>query len=92
MAALLSQNTMLQELLKQGADPNAANSEAIVAAARGENIQGMLLLIKHGVNIHEQEDVPGYALHEAAEYSQIDMVKLLLDRGADVNSFGGRYG
>jgi len=91
-AARLSRHTMLQELLEHGADPNVAGSVAVVSAAQVGNIHGMLLLIEHGANIHAQEGVPGKALHLAAEYTHIDMIKLLLGKGVDVNAWGGEYG
>jgi ankyrin repeat protein len=85
------QDTMVRELLECGADPNLAGSVAVVSAVRGDTA-GMLTLIEHGANIHVQEGVPGKALHMAALSMDIDMIKLLLDKGVNVNAFGGTYG
>jgi len=91
-AARKWQTTMLKELLDHGADPNLAGSSAVVFAASTGYIEGMLMLISHGANIHIQEGVPGKALHRAAWSTHTDMVKLLLDKGVDVNAFGGEDG
>jgi ankyrin repeat protein len=91
-AARHSRDTMLKELLDYGADPNLGDSTAVVSAAYVGYNEGMLMLIEHGANIHVQDGVPGKALHEAARNTHIDMVKLLLDKGVDVNAFGGEYG
>lgn len=91
-ASRLSLEIMFRELLDHGADPNQASSIAVVSAAAGGNIKAMLALINRGANIHEQEGVPGKALHLAARNLQTDMVKLLLKHGVDANSFGGRFG
>jgi len=64
----------------------------MVSAAQVGNIHGMLLLLEPGANIYAQEGVPGKALHLAAEYTHIAMIKLLLERGVDVNAWGGEYG
>jgi ankyrin repeat protein len=83
---------MFKELLDHGPDPNLAGSVAVVSAAAGGNIKAIPTLINRGANIHEQEGVPGKALHLAARNLQTDMVKLLLKHGVDANSFGGKYG
>jgi ankyrin repeat protein len=84
--------TMVKELLDHGADPNLDRSSAVVSAAAVGYITEMLMLIEHGADIHIQEGVPGKALHLAARYTHLDMVKLLLEKGVDVNAFGGEYG
>ena len=83
------QDTMVKELLEHGADPKLKGSIAVVSAAGAGYITGMLTLIEHGADIHVQEGAPGKALHDAAQYMQLDMVKLLLEKGVDVNAFGG---
>jgi ankyrin repeat protein len=91
-AARHQQATMLKELLDHGADPNLQEATAVVSAAQCGYIEGMVMLMNHGADIHAQEGIPGKALHGAAHSAQINMVKLLLDKGVDVNSFGGEYG
>jgi ankyrin repeat protein len=80
---------MVKELLEHGADPKQRGSIAVVSAACAGYIPGMLTLIEHGADIHVQEGIPGKALYHAAQYMQLDMVKLLLKKGVDVNAFGG---
>jgi hypothetical protein len=52
----------------------------------------LLALLDRGANMHIQQGVPGKALHEAARCLHIGTVKVLLERGVDVNSFGGVHG
>jgi ankyrin repeat protein len=80
---------MVKELLEHGADPKLRGSIAVVSAAGAGCITGMLTLIEHGADIHIQEGVPGKALHYAAQCMELDMVKFLLEKGVDVNTFGG---
>ncbi|KAH6699782.1 ankyrin repeat-containing domain protein [Leptodontidium sp. MPI-SDFR-AT-0119] len=87
-----SRGTMLKELLEYGADPNFSASVAFVSAAESGYTEGMLMLIKHGADVHVQGGVPGKALHAAARNMNISMVKFLLDQGVDVNATGGRHG
>lgn len=87
-----SRSTMLKELLEHGADPSAGESAAVVAAAEAGNVEGMQLLIQYGANIHVQCNVPGLALHKAAYEMDVNMVKLLLAEGVDVNAAGGPHG
>jgi ankyrin repeat protein len=85
-------HTMFNELLARGVDVTANGSAAVVACAGAGNTTGLLALLDRGANMHIQQGVPGKALHEAARCLHIGTVKVLLERGVDVNSFGGVHG
>jgi hypothetical protein len=63
----------------------ATPTPLVRAAARGDTKEALLLLDK-GAKVNELSDGPTTALHEAAEHGHIEMVKLLISRGADVNN------
>ncbi|KAK3899207.1 ankyrin repeat-containing domain protein, partial [Staphylotrichum tortipilum] len=92
VVAEISADTMFNELLENGADAAVNDSAAVVACARAGNTAGVIALLDRGANIHIQQGVPGKALHEAARECQLGTVKLLLERGVDVNSTGGKHG
>ena len=85
-------HTMFNELLARGVDVTANGSAAVVACAGAGNTTGLLALLDRGANMHIQQGVPGKALHEAARCLHMGTVKVLLERGVDVNSFGGVHG
>lgn len=85
-------HTMFNELLARGVDVTANGSAAVVACAGAGNTTGLLALLDRGANMHIQQGVPGKALHEAARCLHMGTIKLLLERGVDVNSFGGVHG
>lgn len=84
--------TILKELLEHGAEAAFDGSSALVASARTGNGEAVALLLDNGADLHCQDGVPGKALHVAAYNGCISTCKLLLDRGLDVNAFGGRHG
>lgn len=92
VAAEEGADTMFKELLEHGADVTADGSAAVVACARTGNTDGLVALFDCGADIHVQQGEPGKALREAARECQLGAVRLLLERGVDVNSFGGEYG
>jgi ankyrin repeat protein len=91
-AATGGRNTMLKELLQCGADVALERSASLVSAAYNANDEAISILLDHRADLHSQEGVPGKALHAAARSGSVSTVKILLDRGADVNAFGGKYG
>lgn len=92
VASEMRADTMFNALLENGADSALNDSAAVVACARVGNTAGLIALMDRGANIHIQQGVPGKALHEAAQNSQLGTVKLLLECGVDVNSTGGKDG
>jgi hypothetical protein len=74
-------------LLDHGADPDAFNSgeaHALYDAVAIGNIPLIEKIISKGANINDNDYVAaGTALIRAAEDNQFEIVKLLLDRGAD---------
>lgn len=80
-------------LLDKGADINAltdtGETPLLKAVHFPSNLEIVTLLLKRGADVNRQSypDSFGYApLHDAAIYSSHDMVKLLLDNGANVNA------
>lgn len=91
-AAVLGKTDMIKVLLKAGADPNWENPEgqtALMIVARTGNIDAAKALIKAGSQVNTKEDWGGQsALMWAAAQQHPAMVKLLIDKGADVNARG----
>jgi hypothetical protein len=89
-AAASGETRLLDYLLAAGADPNlrAPNGEsALGAAAAAGQTTTARALIARGAHVDSRTrltlDTP---LTEAAQMNQLQMVRLLLDRGADVNA------
>ncbi|GLV44472.1 Ankyrin [Carabus blaptoides fortunei] len=78
--------TIIEELLKHGADPNIVNNEDISPlhlACSGVNINVVKLLLAHGANINWQ-DFNGYTpLHYAIERNLRTVITFLLENNAD---------
>ena len=84
----------IQLLLDRGADVNAVGGvygTALQAAAtfNGANVEHLQLL-PNKIDIDPESD--GSTLPQASNRCRLEAVKLLLSRGADVNSRGGKYG
>jgi len=86
----------VQLLLANGADANApacyiGGSTALQAAARGGYLHIAEVLLKNGASVNVPRSKCGRtALEEAAGKGRIDMLKLLLNAGADITSGFGR--
>jgi ankyrin repeat protein len=86
---------LVKDLIKQGASVNARNSYGtplllIVASKEGERFSKILkILLDNGADINNQDfDIPDYgetALHAACEIGDIDRIKMLIERGANIN-------
>lgn len=50
------------------------------------------LLIDVGAEIQVQQGVPGLALQKAAIWGHLEVCKLLVSRGVDVNAQGDKHG
>lgn len=86
---------VMRVLLKHGADPNALHSEMppILGAIFYGHNEAAELLLNEGANANAREPTYGHtALMEAARLGRIDLVRLLLERGADpkAKSIDGR--
>ena len=81
---------VLALLLKAGADVESANAEGqtvLMAIARTGNVEAARLLLRHGAKVDAVERWGGQtALAWAAAQRQPEMVKLLIQRGANVNA------
>lgn len=86
--------TLVEGLLDAGADPNASDGDgfpplvAALSPAERDDVADVLgLLLDRGADI-EQRGINDYTpLHLAAETGRIDLVDLLLERGADPDAF-----
>ena len=78
---------VLETLMKEGQDPNQANSfgqTALHICAIWGNVQAAHVLLDCGANMDVQNDHGMTPLHYAAERGRVDIVALLVDAGADV--------
>ena len=92
-AISLRNKQLVEMLLKAGADP-VINLDCpykdppfAVAIRRGDVEICESLLSPHGCDLHAElyDDFPNYtAIHEAASCNQLEIVKLLLERGANI--------
>ena len=87
LAAVNSNAAMIDRLLKAGADPNTATPEGetvLMTQARTGNLAGVKSLIAHGADVNVKENWKKQtALMWAAAEDHGDVVKALLDAGAD---------
>lgn len=77
---------MFETLLERGAVPN---EDTLIEAVNREQLQMLkLVLDKHPeiINLHEDTPLAHTALHEAVILNDPKFVKVLLERGADVNA------
>jgi len=76
-------------LLFYGANPNVGNSDGsraiccTISESRDNNTESSELLLKHGAIIHMEEYPDCFALIKAASQNKKNLIKLLLDYGAD---------
>jgi putative CocE/NonD family hydrolase len=74
---------LVQLLVEAGADVNAGSWPPLFVAIDGDNTAIAKYLIDHGANINAGGSWP--ALMEALYASSIEMIGLLISRGADIN-------
>lgn len=91
-AAIVGAEPVIRVLLEAGADPNAKNPEGetpLMSVARAGNVEGAKRLLDAGADVNATERWGGQsALMWAAAQSQSDMVKLLVEHGADLDARG----
>ena len=92
IAVLVGQYQCAKQLLEFGVDPNATAGEEkatplILAAELDHPSLTMIqLLIDHKADLNAALQKNGYtAMHRAASYNYAKVVKLLIDKGADIN-------
>ena len=87
-AAAARQRTIIEQLLKAGADPNtrttADGETVLMTSARAGNLDAVNSLLDHGADVNAKETYKGQtALMWAAAERHPEVVKLLLQHGAD---------
>ncbi len=84
----------LQELISNGADPNYKNNEnmnSLHLAVLKKDITMFKMLIKYVKNIDARTKGGSTALHYACNFQLTEIVKILLERGADQNIIEVEY-
>lgn len=88
-AAEYGKEDIVELLIEKGADINCLNGSMktpLSLAVSNGHKETAGVLIKNGVNVNFPIDGYGnYPLHIAAEKGNIEIIKLLLDSGADIN-------
>ena len=84
--AVSSRNTELVEfLLESGADCSIEDDEGKTPFHFVLTIEDARLLLKAGANINAQDDEDKTLLHQAASSCNVELIKFLLESGADCN-------
>lgn len=83
LASKDGQNAGVRDLIKEGANVNARNNEALIMACIYGHVDVVKTLLKNGANVNAKKDK---ALFWAATNGYPELVKILLKHGANVNS------
>eukprot|EP00741_Cyanophora_paradoxa_P019947 tig00021179_g19252.t1 len=86
MAAGMGEASVVAALLRQGADPNARDSErctALIHAAREGHIEAVRALCDGGADLDAADDEGFAPLHHAAFRGRLEVARLLVARGAN---------
>lgn len=87
MACTNGSASMIEALLKAGADPNSTKSNgttALMIAASAGNANAVKVLLDHGADLKARESAHGQtALMFAAALNRADAIKVLMKHGAD---------
>jgi ankyrin repeat protein len=91
-AVTFDQPATLEKLLARGLDPNTPNEKGvtgILMALESESPKAAMVLAKHPkTNLNAQNNVGETALMLAAISNQLQLAKVLIEQGADVNKPG----
>lgn len=94
-AARVEKFKILQQLPNADADADAKKIEpdhtALYAAAYGDSIEVVRLLLNAGAEVNTKPGHHGTPLHAAASRGRVEIVRLLLDAGVQVNTECGAY-
>ena len=89
VAAYRGEAEKIPELLRQGADIDAADIlgfTGLVHAAENGHQNAVQVLLEHGADVNAGADMGNTAVVVAAEGGHLDIVRLLLEYGANVDS------
>lgn len=96
VAAFANQLEIVKVLLAKGANPNEQHKGPIIAAIVNNNCEMMEALLNAGADVHLQREdefaLLATPLQAAAYYGYLDPVRLLLDRGSNINALSPSYG
>ena len=57
----------------------------LISYVRSHDIEEIKKLIENGVNLNEQDKIGNIALHWATWFGYVDIIKMLVNAGADIN-------
>ncbi len=88
LAVTFGQNSVIQDLLQHGADPNRSSrknswSTALMGTVLTSNVEGARLLLDSGANADMVDVYKATALMYAAQRGETEIVRLLLTHGAN---------
>ena len=91
-AVTFDQPTILEKLLARGLDPNTPNEKGVaglLVAIQSASPKAAMVLAKHPqTNLNAQNQLGETPLMLAAINNQLELAKVLIDRGADINKAG----
>ncbi|KAK4447196.1 ankyrin repeat-containing domain protein [Podospora aff. communis PSN243] len=86
--------SMVRKLVNRGARVNPLNPTTVhplVRASYVDNPAIIAYLLSRGADVHACRSKDGCAIHVASQFSCVEIIKTLVDSGADVNSVGSEY-
>ena len=81
---------VVQHLIQQYPHGSVILSKSLVIAVKKGLKSIVELLLDNGADIETQDSRPGWPLRAAVASGNLDLLKLLLERGANINSDGGQ--
>ena len=92
IAAAMGHKKICELLISKGANINIDEGAPLRGAAQAGHLEVYKFLISMDANVMLRSGRSGSALHHAARGGSLDICKLLLKKGVDINSLGGEYG